>query len=175
MAARPSSTDMTRPPIRRGTARGFGLLELMISSAILLVSVLGFLGAMREAVNATAVAHRRTESTLLRTGLVERLTVSRRDSIAALAGLGWVVESCYDVNAVPMAAGENPGATSGAWVAAFACPATSVYRRLVSVTVVPNQRIWRVALYVERIDQACTAATRHSSIGCVGADLYLTD
>jgi len=175
MAPRPSSADMARARPTRRLARGFGLIELMISSVILLVAVVGFLGAMREAMNATAVAHRRTEATLLRTGLVERLTVGRRDFVSALAGQGWVVESCYDINAVPMAAGENPGATTGTWTAGFACPAASVYRRLLQVTAVPTQRIWRVALYVERIDQPCTAATRNSSLGCVSADLYLTD
>lgn len=175
MAPRPSSADMASARHGRRSERGFGLLELMVSSAILLVAIVGFLGATREAVNATAVAHRRTESTLLRTGLIERVMVSRRNLIAGLAGLGWVVEGCYDINAVPVPAGENPGATGGSWTAAFACPDTAVYRRWVSATVVPGQRVWSVALYVERVDQACTPATRYSSLGCVGADLYLTD
>ncbi len=165
---------MTRRIERRRGGRGFGLLELMISSVILLVAVVGFVGAIREAVNATAVAHRRTEETMLRTGLIERLTTARRDFLAPLAGQGWVVESCYDVNAQLL--GDN----GGAWSAAFACPAETTYRRLASATAVPDaagnaQRVWSVNLYVERTDQACSPATRYQSLGCVAADLYLTD
>lgn len=151
-----------------------GLLELMISSVILLVAVLGFMAAMREAVSATAVAHRRTEATMLRTGLLERLSVSRRDLLSPIAGRGWLIESCYDVDARPI--GDN----ATLWDAAFACPANTLYRRMVSATAVPDatgaaQRIWAVSIYVERTDQGCTPATRFQSIGCVGADLYLTD
>lgn len=156
------------------SARGFGLLELMIAAAVLLVAVVGFVGAVREAVNATAVAHRRTEGTLLRTGLVERLTVARRDVLAPIAGRGWLLESCYDVDARPT--GDN----SAAWSDSFACPDGTQYRRFVSAAAVPgaggiDQRVWSVNLYVERVDQACTPATRYESLGCVGADLYLTD
>lgn len=162
----------------RRAARGAALLELMVSSVILLVAVTGFVGAMREAVNATAVAHRRTESTLLRTGLMERLTTARRDIVAPLAGQGWVVEGCYDGNAVPL--GDNAGISGGTWNAAFACPAGTLYRRWVSATAIPDaagnpQRVWRVNTYVERVDPGCTAAGRYGSISCVAADLYLTD
>ncbi len=134
-----------RIPPRLRSARGSGLLELMISSVILIVAMTGFVAAMRDAVNATAVAHRRTESTLLRTGLIERLSVSRRSAIATLAGRGWLVDSCYDVDARPL--GDN----SAAWDPAFACPGGTVYRRMVSATAVPDatgaeQRIWTVSV-----------------------------
>jgi hypothetical protein len=32
-----------------------------------------------------------------------------------------------------------------------------------------------VSVYVERTDQGCTALSRFFSVGCVGADTYLTD
>jgi type II secretory pathway pseudopilin PulG len=155
-------------------ARGFGLLEIMIAASILLIAVIGFVGAVREAVNATAVAHRRTEATLLRTGLVERLTVARRDVIVPIAGQGWLLESCYDVDARPT--GDN----SSTWSTTFSCPTGTQYRRYVSAAAVPgaggiDQRVWSVNLYVERVDQGCSPATRYQSLGCVGADLYLTD
>jgi Tfp pilus assembly protein PilV len=170
---------MARARTSRRSDRGYGLIELMIASVILIVAVIGFVGAMREAVNATAVAHRRTEATLLRTGLLEKMTVARRDIVAPLAAAGgWMVESCYDVNALPL--GDNPGVTGGAWDPAFACPAGWMYRRIVSAAAVPDpagnpQRIWTMAVYVERTAQGCTAATRYQSLDCVGADLYLTD
>lgn len=149
----------------------------MIASVILIVAVVGFMGAMRNAVNATAVAHRRTESALLRTGLMDRLMVSRRTWLDPPLGPppgGWVTESCYDVDARPVA--DN----STLWDPAFACPAAALYRRWISVLPVPDgggqpQRVWRVSLFVERIDNACTPATRYQSIGCVAADMLLTD
>jgi len=161
----------------------------MIAMAILLVATTGFVGAMKEAVSATAVAHRRTEGALLRTGLLERLTVARRDLVAPLGALTanpanptWVVESCYDFDAVLV--GENPGVTGGAWDPAanpVFCPAgAAAYRRWVSATPIPDaagndQRVWRLNVYVERTDQGCTPATRFQNIGCVAADMYLTD
>lgn len=160
----------SRPP------RGLGLIELMIAAVILIVAVIGFMGAMREVVNATAVAHRRTESALLRTGLMDRLMVSRRTWLDPPLGPapGWITESCYDVDARPVA--DN----SALWNPAFACPPAALYRRRISVTPVPDaggqpQRVWRVSLYVERTDQGCTPATRYQSVGCVAADMLLTD
>lgn len=170
------------------SARGSTLIELMIAAAILLVATTGFVGAMREAVTATAVAHRRTEGALLRTGLLESLTVTRRDLVAPLGALTtnpanpvWVVESCYDVDAVLL--GQNPGMTGGAWDQTVPDPAFcagGLYKRWVSATPIPDaaggdQRVWRVSVYVERTDQGCTAATRFQNIGCVAADTYLTD
>ncbi len=81
---------------RRHKARGAALLELMISAVILLIVVTGFVGAVKEAMSATAVAHRRTEATLLRTGLLEKLAVAPRAAIVALQDEAWRVESCYD-------------------------------------------------------------------------------
>ncbi len=179
-----------RAPLPSRSARGYALVELMIASVILIVAMTGFVAAMKEAVSSTAIAHRRTEGALLRTGLLERLTVARRDVVGALGALtvnpaspAWVVESCYDVDAVLL--GENPGLTGGGWDQtvpnpAF-CPAAGAkYRRWVSATPIPDatggaQRVWRVSVYVERTDQGCTALDRFFSVGCVGADTYLTD
>jgi Tfp pilus assembly protein PilV len=167
---------MARSSQMNRATRGFGILEIMIASVILSVAVAGFVGAMREAVNATAVAHRRTEATFLRTGLMDRLLVSQRNWLAPPLGppAGWNLESCYDVDAQPVAN------NAGVWSANFACPATAAYRRWLQVTDVLDrqnrlQRVWSVSLYVERIDQGCTSASRYQSIGCVAADMLLTD
>jgi hypothetical protein len=78
------------------------------------------------------------------------------------------------VDAVPT--GDN----TATWSTTYACPAGTRYRRFISATAVPgaggiDQRVWAVNLYVERTDQGCSPATRYQSLGCVGADLYLTD
>jgi len=154
--------------------RGTSLVELMIAMAIILVAMVGFLGAMREGINATSVAHRRTEATLLRSGLVERLSVARRSQVATAAGQGWMIESCYDADARLLA----PSNT--ALTAAYACPAGAVYARHLSAVAIPDaagldQRAWTVAVYIERLDRPCTPETRFQTLGCVAADLYLTD
>lgn len=158
---------------RQGRRRGLALVELMVATAIMAVAVLGFISAIREVLNSTATAHRRTEEALLRTGLMDRLSVTRRSAIDLASGAGWIVEACYDVDA-------NQVASNATLAAGFACPATAIYVRHLSVTAVPDaagadQRIWSVALYVDRTDHACTPATRHTSLACVAADLYLTD
>jgi Tfp pilus assembly protein PilV len=154
--------------------RGTSLIELMIASAIIIVAVTGFMGAMRDGINATAVGHRRTEATLLRTGFIERITVARRSQVAAVAGQGWIIESCYDADAKL----KTPSNTL--LDVAYACPAGSAYARHLSAVAVPDaagldQRTWSVALYVERLDRPCAPATRYQTLGCVAADLYLTD
>jgi hypothetical protein len=50
-----------------------------------------------------------------------------------------------------------------------------VYRSWVQVTPSANFVSWAVNLYVERIDNGCTAAGRHGSPGCAAADLLLTN
>jgi Tfp pilus assembly protein PilV len=166
---------MARPVRSRRDPRGSTLLELMIALAIMLVAIVGFIGAMREAMNATAVAHRRTESTLLRTGLIERLTTTRRSVIDGFADAArtWRIESCYDQNAKLL--GSNT-----TFAAAYTCPDGAVYVRHIGAAPVPDatgadQRVWSVAIYVDRTDRPCTPDTRYQSVGCVGADLYLTD
>jgi hypothetical protein len=175
------SPPLTSPPGRsRRRQRGTGLLELMIASAIIIVAVTGFVAAIREAINSTSVAHRRTEATLLRSGLIERLSVSRRAFIGGVAGQGWIVESCYDAEARLLGGG------NGALAPAYACPDGAVYARHLSAVAIPDaagldQRAWTVGVYVERIDRPCTdaadptRAARFRSLGCVAADLYLTD
>jgi len=155
--------------------RGTTLLELVVATAIMLIATTGFVGAMRQTVNATAVGHRRTEATMLRSGLVERLSVGRRALVAGFAAAAgaWVVESCYDVEA-------RPTATNTAFAAAFACPAGNAYTRYVSATPVldaagADQRVWSVGVYVERAGRGCTPATRYGTVDCVGADLFITD
>ncbi len=169
-----SGAAMALPARRWRRQRGSGLLELMIASVIIIVAVIGFIGAIREAVNATAVAHRRTEATLLRSGLIERFSVARRNLVDTAAGQGWMIESCYDAEARLLA----PANT--ALAAAYACPAGAAYARHLSAVAVPDaaglaQRVWTVAIYVERLDRPCTPVTRFQTLGCVAADLFLTD
>lgn len=157
----------------RGGERGAALIELMVSAVILLIVVTGFVGAVREAVSATAVAHRRTEATLLRTGLLEKLAVAPRAAIESIQDGAWRVESCYDKDA--RLTGENT-----AWAADYACPDGTAYRRSLAVVAAAAvggiaQRSWTVQLIVDRADSTCDATTRYTSISCVGADILITD
>jgi prepilin-type N-terminal cleavage/methylation domain-containing protein len=158
---------------RRGLQRGISLIELMVAMALMLIATVGFVGAIREALNATAVGHRRTETTLLRTGLMERLSVARKSTIDAAAGAGWMVESCFDGDT-------NWKATNTGNATGFTCPDGTVYVRHLSVTAVPDaaggdQRVWSVAVYVDRAESGCTPETRYASPVCAAADLFLTD
>lgn len=164
---------MPRRAGRRGP-RGLSLIELMIAMVLLIVSVLGLVAGLREAMNANATAHRRTGTTLLRTGLVERLSVTRRSTIDGFAGAGWLSESCYDENGVATA-------TNTTYTVDFACPAGTTYVRHVSATAVPtatgaDQRLWQVAVYVDQQNRpAASMAECLTSTTCVAANLLLTD
>lgn len=157
----------------RKAPRGLALVELMVASVIMAMAIIGFVHAMRAVLTSTAMSHRRTEQTLLRTGLMERLSVTRRSTIDTFAGRGWMAESCYDENATLLS-------TNTAFAVDFACPDGTVYQRHLSATAVPDatgadQRIWTVAIYVDRTDRACAPEDRFTGVACVASDLYLTD
>ncbi len=147
--------------------RGTTLIEVMVAATVLLIAMVGLVGVMMEAARATAVGHRRTASSFFRQAVVDRFTVTARDRLAAIPANTWVVDSCYDVDA--QLKGSN-----AAWSTTYECPGASVYRTWVRSAPSAN-RTWALQVYAERIEGGCTPATRFSSIGCVGADLLLTD
>lgn len=160
---------MTRNASRRRGERGVTILEVMIAFVTLLVAMTGFVGMGNYAATATAVAHRRTAATFLRAGLMDRLAVTPRTSLAAIPANTWVIDSCYDQDSQPL-----PGGSNSSYASAFQCPAGAAYRGWVS-SAANGATGWRVSLYVERIIDGCTAAERYRSIGCSAADLLLTD
>ncbi len=154
---------------RRHPERGFTLVEVMISSLILVVAMVGFLSVMQHTLASNRVAHRRTVATQVRTGMLDRLTVTPRLGITSLPQNAWFIDECYDVDA--RLSGVNLLRD-----AAYACPDGSFYRRWLQVVPVAGaSSTWQVGLYVERIDNGCTPDTRFASTGCVAADTYLTD
>ncbi len=161
---------MIRPRTRRRAPRGTTLLEVIIAMTILLVAMLGFVGTATYAATATGVAHRRTSSTFLRGGLIDRLTVTPRSALTALPAGAWVIDACYGADAQLVPGGANYPAYS----TTFACPAGSMYRSWVRATA-NDPSSWTVNLYVERTDGGCKPAARASSTGCSSADLLLTD
>ena len=151
----------------RRAERGMTLVEVMVAAVVLLVAFLGFLGTVRYAVTANAVAHRRTSTTLLRAGLIDRIAVTPRSALASIPSDTWVVDGCY-------AASSQLLASNAGYSTSYACPADARYRSWLSVT--PNgTNSWTVHLYVERTDDGCTAALRYASVGCSAADPLLTD
>jgi Tfp pilus assembly protein PilV len=155
---------------RRGAERGTTIIEAMIAAVVLLIAMMGFLAQSHYAATATAVAHRRTDITWLRAGLIDRLTVTPRRSLAALSALPantWVIDGCYDVDSKEI--GTNSVRATG-----YQCPAGTLYRSWVSATANANST-WTVNLYVERTDNGCTAEERKSALGCSAATLLLSD
>jgi prepilin-type N-terminal cleavage/methylation domain-containing protein len=160
----------------RDRDRGATLIELMVALAILLTAVAGFWSAVVQSVSSTGIAQRRTVQTWLRSDLVDRLTVTRRASIAPTPPDTWIVEQCYD-------SGGRPTASNPAYFEDFECAATDGYRRWVRVTPDIQQvndygfagPIWRISTYVEHLASGCSPDDRYKALGCSAADYYLTD
>ncbi len=157
--------------------RGVTLIELMIALALLLAAVAGFWSAVTQSLFSTGVAQRRTVQTWVRSDLVDRITLTKRASIAATPTGAWIIDRCFD------AAGQPTGSNSS-YDASFACAATDVYQRWLQVTPSIQQvndfgfagPIWRVSIYVENMRTGgCTPDTRYTSLACTAADYYLTD
>jgi type II secretory pathway pseudopilin PulG len=154
--------------------RGATLIEVMIATCILVIATTGFIGVMQTSATANGTAHRRTVGALLRKDMLDRLAVTRRPLPAGLTQGAWLVDACYDVQSAPMAS--NPG-----WDPDFTCPLGTYYQRWINVRPVADPDPTRgatgydIALYVERVDRGCTPETRYSSLGCVAADMLLTD
>jgi hypothetical protein len=159
------------------------MIEVMAATTILIIAALGFGGTSQYAATSTGIGHRRTAATFLRAELLDRLEVMPRAvlrGIAAAHESTWLVDRCYDVNA--QLAGENTGYST-----AFTCPAGTYYRSWINVTDngtdawAPTTNAWQIGAYVERTDMGCTPAKaqtaqlRGALVGCVSADLMLTD
>lgn len=96
---------MTRAP--RRDARGATLIELMVAGSMILVALLGFIGATNEAAHATSVGQRRTVAGNLRTAALERFTLMRRDDVLSLPQDTWLRTGCYDENGVALATSDT--------------------------------------------------------------------
>jgi Tfp pilus assembly protein PilV len=154
--------------IRRRAERGSSLVEVMIATAILTIASLGLMQSAIVATTSNALAHRRTSLTLLRGATVDRLAVTPRTTLAALAADTWYVDACWGADA-------QPTGTNGAYATSYACPAGSAYRTWLQVTPAASGAAWKVSTYAERIDPGCSAAARASSSACSATDLILTD
>jgi prepilin-type N-terminal cleavage/methylation domain-containing protein len=154
--------------------RGFTLIEVMLASLILVVAITGFIGLVQLVMSSNATAHRRTVGTYMRGALLDRLAVTPRRIVGTLPQSTWFVDECYDGNAQP--AGQNLLRES-----AWQCPSGAglpvpVYRRWVRVTPLAGvTAAYNLSVYVERIDSGCLPENRHSALGCVSADLFVTD
>lgn len=154
---------------RSRTARGFTLVEAMISSVILLVAMIGFIAMVQLVLSANATAHRRTIGTFARGALLDQMAVMPRRIIGSLPQQIWYVDECYDADA--RVSGVNLLRAPD-----FQCPQGSHYRRWLQVTpVAATPSTFQLGMYVERIEGGCTPATREASVNCVSADMFVND
>lgn len=152
--------------MRRKGERGTTLVEVMIAGVVLLVALLGFAGMATTSAASTGVAHRRGTAVYAQAGLVDRYLVSTRSTYANFTAGTWVIDNCYDANGQVVA--NNPSYST-----TFACPTdSSFYRTWIWLQ---GTGPWVLSVYAERVDRSCTPATRYGSIGCVAADVYLSD
>jgi Tfp pilus assembly protein PilV len=167
---------MNRTRSRRGE-RGSTIIEVMVATVVLIIAGLGFAGTSQYASGATGIGHRRTVTTLIRAGLIDRLNVTPRTALRTVAAAGegtWIVDACFDQASQLLTANST-------WAAGFTCPAGTYYRSWISVKDngtdpwAATTNAWTVGLYVERMDRGCAAADRYASVGCSAADLLLTD
>jgi hypothetical protein len=143
------------------------LIALMIAGSIILVALLGFVTAMNGAARSTALGHRRTVASHLRTALLERMAVTPRDRIQTMTADAWVVDGCYDTDARLVA-------SNATLDAGFECPEEADYRSWLRIE--PGAtRMFAVRGYVERTDAPCKPEDRFASATCAAADLLLTD
>jgi hypothetical protein len=167
---------VTRRARRR--ERGSTIIEVMIATTVLIIAATGFAGMSQYAAGATGIGHRRTAAAFARAELIDRLSVMPRSvlrEICAAQESTWIVYGCWD-QAVRRI---EPLNTS--YSATFTCPDETYYRGKIRVTDngvdawSPTTNAWSVGLYLERTDRGCTPETREASVGCVSADLLLTD
>lgn len=168
---------MSRTGARRAE-RGSTIIEVMIATAILTIAAAGFAGQSQYAASATGIGHRRTVGTLLRGGLIDRIQVTQRSALRTIAAAHegeWILDGCWDADSQRVA-------TNAGWASTFTCPAdTTFYRSWIRV--IDNgtdawataTNTWSVSAYIERTDQPCTPETREGKVGCVAADLLVTD
>jgi hypothetical protein len=161
------------------------MIEVMVATSILIIAAVGFGGTSQYAATSTGIGHRRTAAAMLRAELIDRLEVLPRTTLRGIAAANrgsWLVDRCYGVDAQLLPGGEN---TSHALT--FTCPAGTYYRSWVKVTDYTasgaaatdawgtTTSSWKINSYVERTDMSCKAALAAASVGCVAADLMVTD
>lgn len=161
-------------PLRRAT-RGFTLVEMMISSAILLAAITGFIATVQHVVASNALSHRRTVGSFARGALLDQLAVMPRRVIGEMPQGVWFIDECYDLES--RLVGSNVLRD-----AAFVCPDPAGYQRWLRVTPVAGEPTsFQVALYVERITAGCTdladdeRTARNASSNCVAGDAFIND
>lgn len=163
---------------RRGE-RGSTIIEVMIATTVLILAATGFAGMSQYAATSTGVGHRRTAATFVRAELIDRLTVMPRSvlrKIAAAHESTWIPAACYDQAAQRIASNDAYDDSD-----AFECPDGTFYRGFLRVTdngtdpAAATTNAWKVGVYIERVNNGCEAEMRDASIGCVSADLLLTD
>lgn len=156
------------PPGKR-TARGFTLIEMMISSVIILIAITGFIGMVQLVMGANASAHRRTVGSFVRGAILDQLAVVPRRIIGTLPQNTWYIDECYDLDS-------RPSGSNLLRDAAYTCPAGSGYQRWLRVTpIAGTPSTYRIAVYVERIGNGCTPETRDSTEACVSGDAIVND
>lgn len=166
---------------RRGGERGTTLIEVVVAAAVLFIAMIGFVQMSAEAAMATALGHRRTMATFLRGEVLDRLTVLPRSSpaLTQLASYtsvtqtdpnayGYVIDTCYAVD------GHVLSSNVGYLNPSYACGVGTVYQSHVAARDTGNST-WSIGVFVERVDQGCSASSRYNSWGCSAADLLLTD
>jgi hypothetical protein len=145
------------------------LIEVMVSMVILIVCMLGFIAMMQHVLASNATAHRRTVGSFTRGALLDQLAVTPRRVLGTVPANQWLVDECYDIHA-------RTTGTNQLRTADYTCPDTSYYRRWLRVAPLAGvTNAFDVGVYVERIDNGCTPETRGASVGCVAADLFVTD
>jgi prepilin-type N-terminal cleavage/methylation domain-containing protein len=160
---------------RKCLARGFTLIEVMVSSVILIVAMIGFIAVVQNVLASNSAAHRRTVGTYVRSSFLDLLAVTPRLAVGSMPQNTWFIDECYDADS--QLTGSNLLHQTG-----FTCPQppavanASQYQRWLQVTpVAGTTSAYNLGVYVERINGGCTTANRYGSLGCVAADLFLTD
>lgn len=164
---------MLRTPHR--SARGFTLLEMMISSTILLVAITGFIAMVQHVVASNALSHRRTVGSFARGALLDQVAITPRRIFAEMPRNAWFIDECYDLES--RIVGSNILRDT-----AFACPDGAGYQRWVRVRPVGGvASTYQIGVYVERVTMGCTdladveRAARNASSNCVSADAFVND
>lgn len=163
MTGAPALAGRSRP------ARGFTLIEVMISGVVLIVAMIGFIAMIQHVMSSNALAHRRTLGAFVRGSLLDELAVTSRRVIGTLPQNAWVIDECYDQNS-------QPNGTNTLRAADYECPPTAHYRRWMRIAPIAGAtNAYSLGVYVERIDAGCIPAMREASSGCVSADLLVND
>jgi Tfp pilus assembly protein PilV len=152
----------------RKSQRGATLLEVMVATALITISMGGFVAMVVHASRATKTAHVRTAVSLLRTATLERISTVPRDGLTAFPS-AFRIDRCYDGSS-------QETSQNASWSDSFACPTGTVYRTWLRVAAQASPaRTWLVRAYAEKLEPGCTATTAGASEACSVGQLLLTD